>query len=124
VLLERIATDSAEGSSLLIFKCSRMPSDFNYLRTQKITISSKSVAGLKIPRSSVRVTDGKTFVYILVGGRVYMRSVDIAGDAGEYYYVSENSSTVEIDGKEYYPLKQNDSVIVYGTDLYHGKIYK
>ena len=124
VLLERIATDSAEGSSLLIFKCSRMPSDFNYLRTQKITISSETVAGLKIPRSSVRVTDGKTFVYILVGGRVYMRSVDIAGDAGEYYYVSENSSAVEIDGKEYYPLKQNDSVIVYGTDLYHGKIYK
>ena len=123
-VLERIATDSSEGSSLLIFKCSRMPSDFNYLRTQKITISSETVSGLKIPRSSVRVTDENTFVYILVGGRVYMRSVDIKGDAGEYYYVSEQGETVEIDGIEYYPLKQNDSVIVYGTDLYHGKIYK
>ena len=124
LLLERIATDSAEGVSLLIFKCSRMPSDFNYLRTQKISVSTETVSGLKIPRSSVRVIDGKTFVYILVGGRVYMRSADINGDAGEYYYVSEAGAAVEIDGKEYYPLKQNDSVIVYGTNLYHGKIYK
>ena len=46
------------------------------------------------------------------------------GDAGEYYYVSENGESVEIDGKEYYPLKQNDNVIVYGTNLFNGKIYK
>lgn len=123
-LLERIATDNSEGSSLLIFKCTRMPSDFNYLRQQKITVCSETVSGLKIPRSSVRVVDQKTFVYILVGGRVYMRSVTIKGDAGEYYYVSENGESVEIDGKEYYPLKQNDNVIVYGTNLFNGKIYK
>ncbi len=121
--LERIVTESDEGEALLIFKCDRMPDNFNYMRNQKITVTLDTVSGLKVPRSSVRVIDGKTFVYILIGGRVNLRSVDIIDEAGEYYYINENSESVTLDGVTYYGLRQNDNVITYGTNLYHGKIY-
>lgn len=121
--LERIVTESDNGKALLIFKCDRMPDNFNYLRNQKIMVTLDTVSGLKVPRSSVRMIDGKTLVYILVGGRVHLRTVNIIDEAGEYYYISENSESVTIDGVTYYGLRQNDNVITYGTNLYHGKIY-
>lgn len=123
--LLRIVTESGEGNALLIFRCERMPENFSYLRNQKISITLSTVSGLKIPRSAVRFSDeGRTFVYIMIGGRIHVRAVEIIDEAGEYYYVKSDTEPTVINGDEAYGIKRNDNVIVYGTNLYNGKIYK
>ncbi len=122
--LVRIVTESGEGNALLIFRCERMPEGFSYLRNQKISITLSTVSGLKIPRSAVRLSEeDRTFVYIMIGGRVHVRAVEIIDEAGEYYYVKDNTEATEINGSTAYGLKRNDNVIVYGTNLYNEKIY-
>lgn len=122
--LERIVTESGEGNALLIFRCERMPEGFSYLRNQKIRITVSTASGLKLPRSAVRLSsEGRTFVYIMVGGRVHVRAIEIIDEAGEYYYVKDSTEATEINGKTAYGLRANDNIIVYGTNLYNEKIY-
>ncbi len=121
--LVRIATENQTDKALLIFECTRTPPDFDYIREQSIEISVSRVSGLKIPRSAVRYEDGYTYVYILYGEKVYRREIEIIGAAGESYYVKDDTEKREINGVTYYGIRHNDSVIIYGTNLQHEKIY-
>ncbi len=121
--LERIVTENGTQRAMLIFKCTHTPPDFEYLRTQSVTISVRQVSGLELPRSSVRYIDGKTYVYILHGEKVYLRAVEIIGAAGEYYYVKDNTPSHERDGVTYYGIRLNDAVITYGKNLQNETIY-
>jgi hypothetical protein len=60
----------------------------------------------------------------MIGGRIHVRAVEIIDEAGEYYYVKSDTEPTVINGDEAYGIKRNDNVIVYGTNLYNGKIYK
>lgn len=122
--LERIVTENETDKALLVFSCIDVPPSFEFLRTQKAQISVSLVKGLRIPRSSVRLIDGHTFVYILVGEKVYLRAVDILASSGAYYYVDDDTQELSLGENTYYGIRKNDSVIVYGTDLENEKIYK
>ena len=122
--LVRIVTENETDNALLVFKCTRMPPDFEFLRSQVIQISVSRISGLEIPRASVRFIDGDTYVYILHGEKIYRRAVEIIGTAGDSYFVEDDTEAREVDGVTYYGIRLNDSVITYGTSLEHEKIYK
>ena len=122
--LVRIVTENETDNALLVFMCTRMPPDFDFLRSQSIQISVSRISGLEIPRSAVRFIDGGTYVYILHGEKIYRRAVEIIGAAGDSYFVEDDTEAKEVDGVTYYGIRLNDSVITYGTNLEHEKIYK
>ncbi len=126
--LERTVAESGSKDVLLIFSCSRLPTGFTYTRKQNITVNYSTVTGLKVSRSAVREYDGQSVVYIMEGARVKLRAVQILDRVGGYYYIAPDSPAVSltIDGKEQTVpgLSVNESVVVYGIDLYHGRIFK
>ncbi len=131
--LEHAVTEDGGQDALLIFSCTTLPENFNFLRCQRIEISRfDTLSGLKIPASSIRILDGRSGVYIQYGNRVYFRIAEIVGEADGYCYINPDAegrtlfNSDDIDGNEIYcgPLKQNDRVIVSGIELYHGKLIR
>ncbi len=126
--LERTVAESGSKDVLLIFSCTDMPTGFSYTRHQNITVHYNTVSGLKVSRAAVREFDGQSVVYIMEGARVKLRAVKILDRVGGYYYIDPKSPavTLTVNGQaQSIPgLSVNESVIVYGIDLYHGRIFK
>ncbi len=117
--LERTVSENGKAGGVLVFSATDMPEDFNYMRTQSVTVERNSVTGYRVPVSAVRIVDGKQGVYILYGSTVYFRRVDVLIEKDGYFIVAERDPSRE-DAAEY--LGVADTVITRGKDLFDGKI--
>ena len=144
--LRRILTETADnGRAALIFECSVLPDDFGYSRMQPVTITVYSYTGYRVPLSSVRVVDydgvDVTGVYILYGGVVYFRRVEIILTQDGYALCDSTAGEPPDDdgysgfmGEETEPVTEKspeddipylslyDMVITSARGLYDGKI--
>lgn len=115
------------GERMLAVLSSKVaPPAFNYTRFSSVEITLDTVHGYRVPETALRELDGVTGVYILDGGRVCWRTLEIVAK-GEGYVLayaptkdereSEQDSTYHAD--RYIALR--DVVIAEGEDLYDGK---
>lgn len=117
--LERVLTEPEREEGLLILSAGEMPSGFSYLRAQHVEITTRTRSGLRVPAEAIRVIDGQTCVYIVHGGLVELRRVEILLEQdGDCIVAAEREA-----GKDETPwLALYDEVVVAGKDLYAGKV--
>ncbi len=124
--LDRIIGSAMAGRTLAVLSSDVAPQGFDYTRFSTVEITLDTVYGYRVPETALREQNGETGVYILDGGRVCWRTLEIVAE-GEGYVLayaptkderqSEQDSTYHAD--RYIALR--DVVITEGDDLYDGK---
>ena len=117
--LERIVKDGS-SEALLIFSCDRLPKNFSFDRCQSVSITVDEVSGIYVPKDIVVKNEGSIGVYILRGSVVHFRHIDIVYEGSDYYLVNAHS---EDDGDNKY-IRENDMIILTGSNLFDGRILK
>lgn len=128
--LEAKASQTDRDTAVLVFKTLAEPENFDFTRSQEIQIIKRSYTGLKIPKSSLRILDGREGVYVLKGTEVIFKRVERIFESEGYYLIDtvapelKDQSETEIIEEEYDYLALYDAVITKGKDLYNGKVVK
>ena len=118
--LTKVVSPDAGSDILLIFSCREIPEDFSFKRMQTVKVIRNEHTGYRVPISAVRQLDGKMGVYILSGGVVDFRYIDVLLECDGYYIVAERD--MANDPEYYTKLGLYDLVITGGKDLYIGKM--
>ena len=123
--LERRITRTDKDVTILIFSSKQMPDGFDYSRSQTVELPLKNHEGLRVSTSAIRVNDGKTGVYVIVGTKVIFKETQVI-----YTYGSYSVCTIPKDPA--YPnrkditfasptqLSLHDAVVTDGRDIYDG----
>ena len=128
--LEQKISQTDRDTAVLVFKTLAEPENFDFTRSQEIQIIKRSYTGLKIPKSSLRILDGREGVYVLKGTEVIFKRVERIFESEGYYLIDtvapelKNQSENESIEEEYDYLALYDAVITKGKDLYNGKVVK
>ena len=112
--VERLGENEA-GSRLLVLSSDRALQNVTLLRQQSAEIVFTSYAGLRVPKSAVRVENGQTGVYILEGTLAKWKPITILHDTGESYVVMLDTSSTN-------NLWPGDELIINAKNLYDGKV--
>lgn len=105
-----------EGNSIsVVLKCGLMNRDVAKLRITDIQIITDEFMGFRISNDAVREVDSQKGVYVLRGNTVQFKKVNILFSSEEYSIIESNS-----DDSSY--IRQYDTVITQGVDLYDGKV--
>lgn len=105
-----------EGDSIsVILKCGLMNRDVAKLRIADIQIITDEFMGFRISNDAIREVDSQKGVYVLRGDTVQFKKVNIM-------YSSEEYSIIESTDDDSSFLRQYDTVITQGVDLYDGKV--
>lgn len=121
--VERVINDASRENSIVIFSTEKMPLNFDYTRMQPVSVSVKDYTGFKIPVSAVRVVDGYEGVYVKNEVTIEFRRVNVIYEDGGYVICTgAPEGTTEGENDEYSWIRQNDIVVVSGTELYSGKV--
>lgn len=112
--VERLGENEA-GSRLLVLSSDRALQNVTLLRQQSAEIVFTSYAGLRVPKSAVRVENGQTGVYILEGTLAKWKPITILHDTGESYVVTLDTSSTN-------NLWPGDELIINAKNLYDGKV--
>ncbi len=142
VSLYRIIKGSTDA--YLVLECSRIPDNFDFTRSQKLTINIEDRYVFRVPQTALRVYDGYTGVFVLNKWRVEFRRVDVLETDGSYYICSSSDPLVkpeepeetgeavpeetaaETDQEDTLPypyLSENELVITSGKGLDVGMTY-
>lgn len=115
--------DHTGEERLAILRFTGMPLGFDYTRIQNVKLHYGSIEGLRVPSSAMRYIDGRTCVYTVYGGQIFLRTADIVARSGEWCYISPSSAQLELEDESVIVgLKQNDFVVTRARDLHHLKI--
>ena len=117
--VERIINDSRGEQSVVVFATEKMPADFDYTRMQPVRISVEDYEGFKLPLTALRVVGGYEGVYIKDEVTIKFRRINIIYEADGYVICTGEPTD---DDDTYGWIKQNDTVVVGGTELYSGKV--
>lgn len=123
--LERRINRSDKDMTVLIFSTKQMPEGFDYSRCQTVELPNKNYEGLRISTSALRVKDGKTGVYVIVGTKVIFKETAVLYQYGSYSVcaIPKNPAYPEIHDVSYSSkteLSLHDAVVIDGTDIYDG----
>ena len=110
----KVAPDDASGKTLVIFEVQYFNAATAALRVENVSISFRNYSGIVIPRSALRIEDGKTGVYIKYGSEVKFVTIDIAFETDTYVLASDSGKTGDT-------LQIYDEIITEGRGLYVGK---
>lgn len=98
----------------VVLKCNAMNRDVANLRIHDIEIVVEDYKGIRINNTAIREVDGEKGVFVKSGNIVQFKKINIISSSEEF-------SVVEIVNDSSY-LKQYDTVITEGVDLYDGKV--
>lgn len=115
-------SDTEDGQKTVVFSCDKYLPEITLLRHQKADIIRASYSGLRIPTEALRVENGVSGVYCLVGLQARFKPVDVVFMGEGYYLVeaSKNSDNTKNDGIS--SLRNGDQVIITAQELYDGKV--
>lgn len=119
--LEKKITQTDSDDALLVFSSRTNYPDFSFLRYQPVELKHKTYEGLAVPKSAIRVKDGKEGVYVLDGNIVKFKTVDILFEqAGNYVCaLPDDYNIATIDEKK---LSLYDIIIIEGNQIYDGRV--
>ncbi len=118
--LERIVSETDGRDAFLIFSCGSTPDGFDRTRLQTVEIELVAYSGYRVQKDALRTENNVTGVYILTGGKVSWRRVEVIYDNGLYCIVApQPDEPSEHDATR---LSLNDTYIRSGSGLYEGKL--
>ncbi len=98
----------------LVLKCNVMNRDVANLRIAEVEVIVEQYAGFRINNDAIREVEGEMGVYVQRGNIIQFKKIKIVS-SGEDYSIIE-----KVDDSAY--VKQYDSIITKGVDLYDGKV--
>lgn len=105
-----------EGESIsIILKCGLMNRDVAKLRIADFQIITDEFMGFRISNDAIREVDSQKGVYVLKGNTIQFKKADIIYSSEEYSIIKSNSEDTSF-------IRQYDTVITQGVDLYDGKV--
>ncbi|MBQ9848767.1 MAG: hypothetical protein IJO64_06900 [Clostridia bacterium] len=123
--LERRIPRTDKDMTVLVFSTKIMPEGFDYSRCQTVEIPHDTHEGIRISSSALRMKDGVTGVYVVIGSKVVFKKTEVIYTYGRY-------SVCKIPKNPAYPnrrdiaysskteLSLHDAVVIDGTDIYDG----
>ncbi len=118
--LSRIVTETDGRSAFLLFSCGSTPEGFDRTRCQRVEIELTTYSGYRVQKEALRTENNVTGVYILNGGQLSWRRVEVIYDNGLYCIVApQPSEPSEHDAAR---IALNDTYILSGSGLYEGKL--
>ncbi len=115
VEVKAINISSAGDDAVMVFSCNQMNSELATMRTSAMTVVRHVYKGLKLPRKSLRVVEGKTGVYVVSGIVLKFVPVEVLFSTDEYIVCQQQKSNDNV-------LRLYDEVVIKGKRLYDGKI--
>lgn len=98
----------------VVLKCNVMNRDVANLRIADIEIITDNFTGFRINNDAIREVEGEKGVYVQRGNIIQFKKINII-------YSTEDYSIIEkVDDSAY--VKQYDTIITQGVDLYDGKV--
>lgn len=118
------------GEVTIVFYSESYPAQVTTMRAEQVEIITGSATGLRVPKRAVRVLeDGSLGVYRVSGAQANWVSVQILWESDDFYLIQQ-APTLDEDGNEVRMsdydkatiLRDGDTVIVKGEQLYDGKV--
>ena len=98
----------------VVLKCNVMNRDVANLRIAEIEIITEDFTGFRINNDAIREENGEKGVYVMRGNLIQFKKIKII-------YSTEDYSIIEkVDDSSY--VRQYDTIITQGVDLYDGKV--
>lgn len=98
----------------IALRCNSMNRDVANLRIEEIEIVTDEYTGIRINNDAIREKDGEKGVYVTRGNIVQFKKIEILYSNEEYSIIKKN------DDSSY--VRQYDTIINEGVDLYDGKV--
>lgn len=111
-------TRGEDGRIVAVFSADEVPSDFTYLRRQRVEITVGTLTGYYIPQTALHTVNGVEGVYVFEESTVYFRRVEILWRGDGYCIASADGDL----GEGYLAL--HDILVTSGKDLYEGGGYR
>lgn len=124
--VDRLIGSRAEGRIVAVLSTDVLPADFSFTRFSRVEITVDTTYGYRVPETALVEQDGVTGVYILDGGRVCFRALEVVYDGNGYVlaYAPTKTQREQEDDEKYHAdryIALRDIVITEGEDLYDGK---
>ena len=122
------AVDDETGECALVLSSGKITSDFSFVRSQTVEITTKVMSGFSVPKSAIRMNDGVIGVYVFDGMTVSFRRIEVIREFDDAYLVSsdvgEASAETGNEGSAQSApyLSRNEQIITSGKGLYDGRI--
>ncbi len=123
--LDRRITRTDKDVTVLVFSTKQMPEGFDYSRKQTVELPTATHEGIRVSKSAIRMKDGVTGVYTVVGSKIVFKKTDILYNYGSYCICAipqnpayPNRRDVAYSSKT--ELSLHDSVVIDGEDIYDG----
>ena len=107
--------NSKNGKTVIVLKSNLMNENLVNLRIEKAQLVLNEHEGFKVSKEAIREVDGQKGVYIRRGDLINFRKVEIIYTGEDYVIVKKDTENAGV-------IKQYDSVVVRGKDLYDGKV--
>lgn len=101
--------------ALVVLQCTNMAAGYAVARDQTLQVVTKTYEGLYVDDGAIRVSDGVTGVYVLLGVEVKFRRIEVLWSCEDY-------AIVKPEEKSSGGLRLYDTIITKGNDLYDGKL--
>lgn len=119
--LERTAGKTGSDEVMVVFSSHTLLTDFNFTRKQDISVVKSTSEGLKVRTSALCMENGEAGVYVLSGNTVVFKTATVLKESGGFYLVAlpdEKDPSIRSATK----VSLHDQVILYGKNLYAGKV--
>jgi putative membrane fusion protein len=115
-------SDTESGQKTIVFSCDRYLPEITLLRRQTADIVHASFSGLRIPTEALRVENGVSGVYCLVGLQARFKPVDVVFKGDGYYLVEASKKSDNTKNTGISSLRNGDQVVITTQELYDGKV--
>ncbi|MEA4814903.1 MAG: HlyD family efflux transporter periplasmic adaptor subunit [Oscillospiraceae bacterium] len=115
-------SDTEDGQKTVVFTCDKYLPEITLLRHQKADIIRASYSGLRVPTEALRVENGVSGVYCLVGLQARFKPVDVVFRGEGYYLVEASKNSDNTTNNGISSLRNGDQVIITAQELYDGKV--
>ncbi|MBQ7131529.1 MAG: hypothetical protein IJO29_03065 [Oscillospiraceae bacterium] len=83
--IENIRTTSDFRTSILVLTCDKISADLVSRRIESVEMTKQDVyEGIKIPRETIRFSDGEKGVYVVIGEQVKFKKINIIFEQDDY----------------------------------------
>ena len=115
-------SDTEDGQKTVVFTCDKYLPEITLLRHQKADIIRASYSGLRIPTEALRVENGVSGVYCLVGLQARFKPVDVVFRGEGYYLVEASKKSDSTTNTGISSLRNGDQLIITSQELFDGKV--
>jgi len=111
-------SDPEAGDCVVVFRCTSALADTLSMRTVSAEVAFDTYQGIRVPSQAVHLDeDGETFyVYAVTAMQLERKNVEVIYSDSDYIIVSRSANPNS--------LREGNTIVVSGNDLYEGKVLK